>query len=145
MSIKVTEKDEALLVLLNENARLSTAELGRRLGLSRTTVQSRLERLEQSGIIDGYTVRLSDAYRKGRLTASVLIVIAPKVQGSVIAGLKKMAPVARVQSVSGPYDLIVEVDAADVQQLDETIDAIGELDGVDRTISLVVLSTRYAR
>ena len=73
MSIKLTDldraapplapsaEDEALLRLLQENARLSTAELARRLGVARSTVQGRLERLERSGVIRGYGVRLSPA------------------------------------------------------------------------------------
>ncbi|MEM9422002.1 MAG: Lrp/AsnC family transcriptional regulator [Pseudomonadota bacterium] len=145
MGIVVSEKDEALLRLLGTHARLSTAELGRRLGISRTTVQSRLERLERSGIIEGYTVRLSDAYHKGRVRASVLMVIAPRALISLIPVIKKLPSVDRIQSVSGPYDLVVDVNAADMQQLDTTIDALGEMEGVEKTISLIVLSTRFER
>ncbi len=59
-----TDADQALIALLRENARASTAELARRLGVSRTTVQSRIERLEARGIITGYGVRLSPAYEQ---------------------------------------------------------------------------------
>ncbi|EBU8132065.1 AsnC family transcriptional regulator, partial [Salmonella enterica subsp. enterica serovar Java] len=52
-----TDPDQALLNLLRGNARASTTELARRLGLSRTTVQSRIERLERKGVIAGYSVR----------------------------------------------------------------------------------------
>ena len=58
--MKVTEADEQLLSLLREDARASTAEIARRLGLSRTTVQNRITRLEQEGVIRGYTVRVDD-------------------------------------------------------------------------------------
>src|SRR5690606_4991678 len=54
VSLKVSDSDERLLALLRENARCSTAELARRLGLSRTTVQSRIDRLEKQGVIRGY-------------------------------------------------------------------------------------------
>ncbi len=145
MAITVSEKDEALLRLLETHARLSTAELGRRLGISRTTVQSRLERLEQSGIIEGYTVRLSDSYHKGRVRASVLMVIAPKVLNTLVPTIRRLDTVDRIQSVSGSYDLVVEVNASDMQQLEKTIDALGVMDGVEKTISLIVLSTRFER
>ena len=55
----ISDAEQALLSLLRANARASTAELARQLGVSRTTVQSRIERLEQRGIIAGYGVRLS--------------------------------------------------------------------------------------
>ena len=58
--MKLTPADQQLLSLLRENARAPTAELARRLGLSRTTVQSRIERLERQGVITGYTVRVSE-------------------------------------------------------------------------------------
>ena len=54
--------DEELLIRLRANARTPIAELARGLGLSRTTVQSRLARLERSGVIAGYAVRLAEAY-----------------------------------------------------------------------------------
>jgi len=56
----IADKDRALLALLSENARMPVAELARKLGLSRTTVQARIERLEAEGVITGYGLRLSD-------------------------------------------------------------------------------------
>ena len=59
--MKITDTDQQLLSLLRENARASTADIARRLRLSRTTVQSRIERLQREGVIAGYTVRVSEA------------------------------------------------------------------------------------
>ena len=59
--MQLNDKDRELLFLLSENARMPVAELARRLDLSRTTVQARLERLEGQGVIAGYQVRLSVA------------------------------------------------------------------------------------
>ena len=61
----ITEAEQALLTLLRANARASTAELARQLGVSRTTVQSRIERLEQRGIIAGYGVNVT-AHKTGQ-------------------------------------------------------------------------------
>ena len=58
--MKLTDADQQLLSVLRENARASTAQIARRLNLSRTTVQSRIERLEREGVISGYTVRVHD-------------------------------------------------------------------------------------
>lgn len=57
--MQLDEIDQALLAALRENARESTADLARRVGRSRTTVQGRLERLERRGVIQGYALRLA--------------------------------------------------------------------------------------
>lgn len=137
--------DDALLGLLRENARASTAELARRLGLSRTTVQSRIERLERRGVIAGYTVTVPDALEAGLVRAHVLITLAPRASGPIESALRKIPQVRVLHSVSGPFDLIAIVAAASIGELDALIDRIGQLDGVERTTSAIVLSTRIAR
>src|SRR5687768_15673500 len=97
----ISEKDRALLSLLAENARMPVAELARRLGLSRTTVQARIERLEADGVIAGYGIRLSDSYLSGLVRAHVLITIAPKALAGVTAALAAIKEVTTLHSVSG--------------------------------------------
>ncbi|MGO9756089.1 MAG: winged helix-turn-helix transcriptional regulator, partial [Roseiarcus sp.] len=63
-TIDDSESEELLLALLRENARASVASLARRLGVPRTTVQSRIERLERRGVIAGYTVRTSESHER---------------------------------------------------------------------------------
>ncbi|WP_377293521.1 Lrp/AsnC family transcriptional regulator [Rhizobium sp. SG2393] len=141
----VTDKDRELLALLQDNARMPTATLARRLGLSRTTVQTRLERLEREGIITGYGVRLSDAYSAGMVRAHVLITIAPRALSLAVKALSAFHEVRTLHSVSGHYDLIAIVEAPSVQELDGIIDTIGALDGVEKTQSSIILSTRIDR
>ena len=137
--------DRDLLALLAENARASTATIARRLGLSRTTVQAKIERLERDGVIAGYGVRLSDAYESGLVRAHVLITIAPKTLARITAELNAIIEVKTLHSVSGTFDLIAVVQAASIAELDHLIDRIGEIDGVERTLSSIILSTRIAR
>ncbi|HEY1427591.1 MAG TPA: Lrp/AsnC family transcriptional regulator [Caulobacteraceae bacterium] len=136
--------DELLITNLRENARTPTAELARALGLSRTTVQSRLERLERTGVVVGYTARLSETYEGGLIHAYVMITLA-KQTAAAVAAIRKMPHVRRLQSVSGPYDLIAVVAAPSVAAMDRLIDAIGALEGVERTTSSIVLSTKFDR
>ena len=137
--------DRDLLAILAENARASTATIARRLGLSRTTVQAKIERLERDGVIAGYGVRLSDAYENGLVRAHVLITIAPKTLARITAELNAILEVKTLHSVSGTFDLIAVVQAASIAELDHLIDRIGEIDGVERTLSSIILSTRIAR
>lgn len=137
--------DEHLLGRLRDNARAPVAELARSLGLSRTTVQSRLAKLERSGVIAGYAVKLAPAYEAGRVHAFIMLTVEPKQAAAVTMALKRMSGVRRLQSVSGPFDMIATVEAAGVGEMDALIDDIGALKGVERTNSSIVLSTKFDR
>src|SRR3546814_630925 len=82
--MRLTSADEALLSLLRENARAPTAEIARRLQLSRTTVQSRIERLERLGVIAGYTVRVGDDFEREQVSALIMITVYPKQMPAVV-------------------------------------------------------------
>jgi DNA-binding Lrp family transcriptional regulator len=143
--MQISDKDRELLVLLGENARMPVATLARQLGLSRTTVQARIERLEREGVISGYSVRLSDAYLAGLIRAHVLITIAPKALPTVAAELGTIREITSLYSVNGPYDLIAVIAAPSIADLDRLIDRVGELSGVERTLSSIILSDRISR
>jgi DNA-binding Lrp family transcriptional regulator len=137
--------DRALLALLRENARIGHAEAARRLGLSRTTVQARVESLERRGVIVGYTVRLAEEVGRRLVRAHVTVVIAPKSSGAVVAALQRIPEITALHSVAGPFDLLAVVEAPDVPSLDAAIDRIGAADGVERTQSSIILSTKFER
>jgi DNA-binding Lrp family transcriptional regulator len=139
------DTDRTLIGLLRENARAPTAELGRRLGLARTTVQSRIEKLERMGVIAGYTVRTGDAYEAAQVRAQVMIAAPPRATPRIEAALRRMPEVRRLASIAGAFDLMAEVAAPSVAALDAAIDRIGAVEGVERTQSAVVLSLRIDR
>ncbi|MGB3834653.1 MAG: Lrp/AsnC family transcriptional regulator [Mesorhizobium sp.] len=141
----LSQGDQDLIALLRENARASTAELARRLGVSRTTVQSRIERLEARGIIAGYGVRLAPDYERGLVRAHVLLTVTPKLADRVVRDLKALAQVRTLHSVSGSFDMIVIVESPSIGDLDALIDRIGAMEGVERTLSSIILSTRIDR
>jgi DNA-binding Lrp family transcriptional regulator len=137
--------DHALISLLREDARTPTAVLARKLKLSRTTVQSRMERLQRQRVIAGYTITVPDELEDSLVRAHVLITLVPKQSAAIEAALRKIAEVRVLHSVSGPFDLIAIVAATSIGELDALIDRIGQLDGVERTTSAIVLSTRFER
>ena len=137
--------DQALLNALRENARFPVAMLARKVGLSRTAVQARIARLERDKVIAGYGVRSGDAYEQSQVAAHVMLTVGPKRAGLVEVALRKIPEVRSLLSVSGTFDMIAIVQAGSIDRLDALIDSIGLLDGVERTNTSVVLSTRIQR
>lgn len=143
--MRISKPDELLLSLLRENARASTAEIARRLGLSRTTVQNRIERLERQGVISGYTVRVHDGYERSLIRAHIMVTLHPKQMPTVVRTLEAMPEVRELHSVSGEHDLIALAVAATIGDVDVLTDAIGAIEGVERTTTSVILSTKFER
>ncbi len=140
-----SEADERLIALLMENARLSTAALARRLGVARSTVQSRLERLEAGGVIRGYTVLLEPGARARQVQAHAMIAVEPQQQAAVERKLKAMTAVAALLTVSGSYDLIAMLAAESTEALDAALDELRACPGVKTTTTSIVLSRRFER
>ncbi len=137
--------DRQLLARLRENARVSTVALARALGLSRTTVQSRIARLERARAITGYTIRTPEEAERGHIRALVMITVGPKRSAGVEQALRRMPEVRALHSVNGAFDMIAEASTPSIGEMDAMIDRIGALEGVERTTSSIILSTRIER
>lgn len=141
----LNERDQALIRLLQANARESVSGLARKLGISRTAVQERLNRLVQNGVIEGFTVRLDPRWLGAQVSAIVSLVVDPKYNARVIAALEKLNGIDAVWSVSGRNDLVAIARAATTTDIDRILDEVGALAGVTRTESSVILSTKFDR
>lgn len=139
------EKDAELLRLLASNARMPVASLAKRLGLARSTVQARLDRLEVTGVIAGYTLRLGEAARTRRIRATVLLEVEPRATAQVLARLKSVSEVEEVHTTTGRVDLIASLAAPTTEVLDGALDRIGNIPGVTDTESLIHLATKIDR
>ena len=71
--------------------------------------------------------------------------VAPKASGAVTRSLQRIPELRALYSVAGPFDLLATVEAEDVPSLDAAIDAIGAAEGVERTQSSIILSTKFER
>jgi DNA-binding Lrp family transcriptional regulator len=143
--MKLSDTDQRLLSALRENARAPTAEIARRLKLSRSTVQGRIERLEREGVVAGYTVRVHEAAERGHIRAHIMITVLPRQMPAVVRALHAMPEVRALHSVSGPFDLVALALVPTVAEMDELTDRIGAVDGVERTTSSIVLSAKFER
>jgi len=141
----LSQDDEKLLTVLRSNARTSVSDLARLLNLSRSTVQSRIARLEQTGVIKGYVVEYGDKFVNSLVSAHVSIKVRQKLTTKTNVELKQIPQISELYAISGEYDLIAVVQAQSTEQLSHLLDDIGNLDGVERTNSAVVLETKFKR
>ncbi|WAC74499.1 Lrp/AsnC family transcriptional regulator [Roseateles sp. SL47] len=137
--------DRDLITLLQANARESTANLARKLGIARTTVVARLARLEADGLIAGYTVRLGGAAVERGVQAFVGITVEPRAGREVVKKLSRLPELRQLASVSGAFDYMATLRAESTARLDELLDEIGEFDGVLKTHTSVLLALRVDR
>lgn len=124
---------------------MSVAVLSRRLKVARSTVQARLERLETTGAIAGYTLRLGEVAREGRIRATCLLTIEPRSQAAIISRLRTFPEVERIHTTSGRVDLLLQLAAESTSRLDDVLDQVGGLTGVRSSESLIHLSTKLDR
>lgn len=143
--IRLSQADLDMIEVLKASGRISVSDLAKTLGVSRSTAQKRLERLEASGVIESYTCILAAAYQRDWVSAHVLVTVGPKTMDAVVQRLARVPGVEEVHSVSGEFDLIVVISAPSVESLEASVDEVIAIDGVQRTRTSIILSTRLKR
>ena len=141
----MTDKDLELLGQLRLNAREPVAALARKLGLSRSTVQDRLRKLESTGVIAGYAVKIGSNAKSTGIAALITLAIEPRQQIEVATRVGKFPEVETLHTVSGKYDLIAMVKLPTAEDMDGLIDRIGQIPGVTEIETAVILSTKLDR
>jgi DNA-binding Lrp family transcriptional regulator len=142
---QLDELDRNLVALLQANARESVANLARRLGVARTTVLARIERLERFQVIAGYGVRLGQDVLDASINAYVGIILAPRYGLDMQKRLAKMPEVQLLCAVSGEFDYVAWLRADSPDRLNELLDLIGTLEGVERTTTSIILARKIDR
>jgi len=136
--------DEKLIALLQDNARLSTVALAKAVGLARSSVQERLQRLETAGVIVQYTVRLGSG--EDPLQAWLFLRYADGFScDDVMPLLGSLPQVRQVYSVAGEIDLLVLVQADTPNTLADLRERIAAFKGVDDVTTVPVLRTTLDR
>ena len=139
------ELDRKLIRLLQADARMSTSEIGRRLDVARSTVHERIERLKREGVIDGFTLLLNADPLETLNRAIVFVEIDPKLQTPVVQKLEDYPEVSSCFTVNGSFDLALIVEMPQLEDLDALLDEIGEIEGVVRTMTNIILAKKFDR
>ncbi|NWC10610.1 Lrp/AsnC family transcriptional regulator [Pseudomonas agarici] len=142
---RLTEKDKQLLALLQLHAREPTASLARKLGVSRSAVQERINRLEKAGVITGYSVRINQDKLQQTVNCFTMTSCTNKSYTDVMAALRKMDSVQAVYAVSGESDFIIHVATHTLGELNGELTQINLIKGVAHTSSYIVMETKFNR
>lgn len=137
--------DAQLLALLRQNSRTPVSELASALGVSRALVYAGIARLEQDGTIEGYTVRIGAGHNARVIRAHVMLNLQPKLAQATADALATLPELTALYAIAGPFDMIALVEATSPERLNELIDRIGMIEGVERTTSSIILATKVQR
>jgi len=139
--MSMSDTDRQLIALLRDNARMSVTELAQRLRVSRATVQNRIDKLEQSGVIIGYTVRLKPEAEGHRIRAWMNIAVEGNKAQAVLQALRGEPHVYALHSTNGRWDIVTELRADTLEQFDRVLGRIRLIPGIAATETSILLST----
>ncbi|MDE3123371.1 MAG: Lrp/AsnC family transcriptional regulator [Paracoccaceae bacterium] len=136
------EHDEKLIAALRRDGRASLSELAATLGLSRATVRARMDRLVARGEIAGFSVLTRADVSAAPVRGLMMIGIEGRGTDRIVARLMGLPAVQAVHSTNGKWDLIAEIGAETLADLDAVLAQIRRLDGVTTSETSLLLTTR---
>jgi Lrp/AsnC family transcriptional regulator, leucine-responsive regulatory protein len=144
--IELDEIDLGILSILQDNCRVSLAKIGEQVGLSPPSVIERVKKLEDNGVIRGYHAIL-DARRLGvDITAFIGVYVShPRLIERFESAVHAMEDVLECHHVTGEYTLLLKVKTANTSSLEALISRLRSIEGVEKTETMVVLSTNMER
>ncbi len=135
------ETDQQLIGLLRANARESVATLAHRLKVSRGTVSNRIQKLEDAGVIVGYTLRLRPDVQQDRISAWMSLTVEGNQTRAVVAMLLGEPTIAAVHDTNGRWDLLAELRAGNLQELSQALERIRLIKGIASSETSIHLQT----
>lgn len=139
----LSRKEHELLELLRQNARRSVSDLARELHLSRPTLQAMIRKLEEVAI-ERYTVELKPSFARTAIRAYVLLTRNPQKANEILAVIRRYPQAKYVCTVTGEFDVLVELQTDRYEDLEGILHGIEMLDGVVRTQTYMVLGEPVA-
>ncbi len=142
--IKLDDTDREILSLLRADARTPVALLAQKVRVSRGTVQNRLRKLEDGGVIVGYTVRLRPDSEPHRIRAWMSIAVEGNAAPEVIRALRGEPMVGALHTTNGRWDIVAELRAESLEAFDAALGRIRLTPGIANTETSILLSTYKA-
>jgi DNA-binding Lrp family transcriptional regulator len=140
---RIDRLDAALIELLTSEPRIGVLEASRRLGVARGTVQARLERMAERGVITGYGPEVDPAALGYEVTAFITLEIRQAGGHDPVAErLAAIPEVLEVHTITGTGDMLCRVVARTNADLQRVLDAIVAAEGVVRSATVISLATQ---
>jgi DNA-binding Lrp family transcriptional regulator len=133
--------DRQLIAILRDDARTAVATLAKRLGVSRGTVQNRIDRMMREGAMLGFTLRLPPESDAHRVRAVMAIAIEGERSSAVMAALKGFPEIEAVHTTNGRWDLMAELNAESLAAFSRALDGIRQIKGIATTETSILLAT----
>ena len=134
--------DTALISALRHDARASLSDLAVMLGVSRTTIRARIERLKASGDVLGFSIVLKADAKQDPVRGMMMIGIEGRGADRIIRALNGFQQVRAIHTTNGRWDLIVEIGTTTLEDFDTVLSKIRRLDGIATSETNLLLSTR---
>ncbi|WP_244912488.1 Lrp/AsnC family transcriptional regulator [Phyllobacterium zundukense] len=135
------ELDHALIAALREDGRAPVSKLAAILGVTRATVQTRLDRLLNSGAVLGFTIRARQDYDERSIRAVMLIEVSGRSTTTVIKYLRGLPELHSLHTTNGAWDLIAEIRAASLTDFDRVLREVRMVEGVLNSETSIMLSS----
>jgi DNA-binding Lrp family transcriptional regulator len=133
--------DQRLVSILRHDGRRSVSDMALELGLSRATVRARIEKLEQSGTIIGYTVVLRADTVAQPVRGLAMIEVEGRMQDKVVDALGGFPEISAVHTTNGRWDLVVELSAESLTDLDAVLRRLRLVPGITASETTLLLAT----
>lgn len=134
------ETDRKLLGLLTLDGRASISDLAKALTVSRGTVQNRIDRMMADGVIAGFTVRAATPSDIHAVRAMMLVEIAGHKTQAVIKALRGVPEIRALYSTHGKWDMVAEVEAANLSEFDAMLRQVRSMEGISKTETSLLMS-----
>lgn len=139
--IRLDDLDHQLIEVLRSDGRAPVSKLATILGVSRGTVQARLDRLVDSGVILGFTIRVRQEHDATAIRAVMMIEVAGKSTAAIIRRLRGMPELISLHSTNGAWDLVAEIRAASLPDFDRVLREVRAIDGILNSETSILLTS----
>ena len=136
------ELDNQIIALLKRNARILVTQMARELGVSRVTIDAHIKKMETSGVISGYTVKLGTEEFRHKVLGWILISVQANKEEHAIEQMIGMPEITRLHTTNGKWDLAAEIQVATLEHFDAVISKLRQIDGITETDTSLLLSSR---
>ncbi|MFD0980129.1 Lrp/AsnC family transcriptional regulator [Tropicimonas aquimaris] len=133
--------DRSLIAILREDGRAPVSKLATILGVSRATVQNRLDRLLESGAVLGFTIRARQDHADGGVRAIMMIEVTGQSTTAVIRRLRGIPELLQLHSTNGKWDLVAELGAASLTDFDRVLREVRGVEGITNSETSILLSS----